>query len=401
LPNKVTSAIKSSIARNNNNEDSPLPTSNVPKHSVGDTITIDKKVWNIIHKPASGAQASVFFARSQTGEEAFIKQFHPKENMQKRVEREVEALNKLQNEDGFPKLIQAQLPYVVMSKIDGENLKSRTSVSPKFALSIFIQLLQRVQVLHQHTIFHRDIKPENLMIDKNNKLYVVDFGICYMKDELPPTADGEPLGPVKFCDLAELRKGSKHKRDPRSDVALCCAVVWHLLSPQEHTINSDTAVAQLCADNALLSVLGANHQYIFHALYWGLQANFEDRIPLQDLIAFLTRDSLAADHPKKQYKCVVDVVRLDLETILKSALTPLKTGNFSKAVKIGKDTVTIQCEISSRMQFSMIRESYIIKLFMSDQKEILIISHGLVDLQNVIDTITSSVIEQLTRMASK
>ncbi len=48
--------------------------------------------------------------------------------------------------------------------------------------------------MHKIHIVHRDLKPENLLLDDNNNLKIVDFGLSntYKKNELLKTACGSP-----------------------------------------------------------------------------------------------------------------------------------------------------------------------------------------------------------------
>ena len=50
------------------------------------------------------------------------------------------------------------------------------SISTKY--NIAVQLVQGINSLHQHKIIHRDIKPENILVDKNNNVYLCDFGLA-------------------------------------------------------------------------------------------------------------------------------------------------------------------------------------------------------------------------------
>ena len=54
--------------------------------------------------------------------------------------------------------------------------KEKNGLSESKAFNYFIQIVNAVYYLHQNNIIHRDIKPENILIDKNNKLKLCDFG---------------------------------------------------------------------------------------------------------------------------------------------------------------------------------------------------------------------------------
>lgn len=73
-----------------------------------------------------------------------------------------------------------RLRCLVMEKIEGETLaefldKNKT-ISGEYALEWLRQLTETLQQLHRHNIVHRDIKPTNIILAKNNRLVLIDFG---------------------------------------------------------------------------------------------------------------------------------------------------------------------------------------------------------------------------------
>src|SRR5580658_7592092 len=73
--------------------------------------------------------------------------------------------------------------YLLMEFVDGANLRQllRTRrFTPEEALAIVPALCDALQFAHNHGIVHRDIKPENLLLDKNGRVKVADFGIARM-----------------------------------------------------------------------------------------------------------------------------------------------------------------------------------------------------------------------------
>ena len=62
------------------------------------------------------------------------------------------------------------------------------------ACKFYQQLIGGIEYLHKIHIVHRDLKPENLLLDENNNIKIVDFGLSntYKKDELLKTACGSP-----------------------------------------------------------------------------------------------------------------------------------------------------------------------------------------------------------------
>ncbi|HIK28387.1 MAG: protein kinase [Oscillatoriaceae bacterium SKW80] len=69
---------------------------------------------------------------------------------------------------------------LVMEKIEGETLadfiNKNQTISCESALKWLRQLTEILQQLHRHDIVHRDIKPANIILAKNNRLVLIDFG---------------------------------------------------------------------------------------------------------------------------------------------------------------------------------------------------------------------------------
>ena len=74
------------------------------------------------------------------------------------------------------------LHYIVMELIDGITLKKyiekKGPLPVKEAVSIAIQVSQGIEAAHNNNIIHRDIKPQNIMISREGKVKVTDFGIA-------------------------------------------------------------------------------------------------------------------------------------------------------------------------------------------------------------------------------
>lgn len=101
---------------------------------------------------------------------------------------------------GFPKFIHKgkwnNYNYYIMEML-GNSLKLVKNIISKFTLEnilmLSIQLINRLEVIHDYGYVHRDIKPANLMFGNGrmyNTLYVIDFGLAkrvsgYKHSEIP------------------------------------------------------------------------------------------------------------------------------------------------------------------------------------------------------------------------
>ncbi len=73
--------------------------------------------------------------------------------------------------------------YLVMEFVDGLNLRQlllTRKMPPDQALTIVPKICEALQYAHEQGIVHRDIKPENILLDKQGRVKIADFGIAKM-----------------------------------------------------------------------------------------------------------------------------------------------------------------------------------------------------------------------------
>ncbi len=107
--------------------------------------------------------------------------------------------------------------YMVMELVDGITLKDYISkkgrLSWKEAISVSIQVGSGIQAAHQKNIIHRDIKPQNIIISKDGKVKVTDFGIARATSSQTTTTS--MMGSVHYTAPEQARRGVS---DIRSDI---------------------------------------------------------------------------------------------------------------------------------------------------------------------------------------
>lgn len=108
------------------------------------------------------------------------------------------------------------LYFMVMELVEGITLKEyihkKGVLSPKETISIAIQAANGIEAAHMHHIVHRDIKPQNIIISKEGKVKVTDFGIA--KAASSNTISTNVLGSVHYTSPEQARGGySDYKSD--------------------------------------------------------------------------------------------------------------------------------------------------------------------------------------------
>jgi serine/threonine protein kinase len=132
--------------------------------------------------------------------------------------------------------------FLLMEFVDGLNLRRllRTrKFTPEEALAIVPPLCDALQFAHDRGIVHRDIKPENLLLDKDGRVKVADFGIARMlgtangggamgESALPESSTQSTLGTPGYS--APEQKSDPQRVDSRADIYSLGVVFYELLT---------------------------------------------------------------------------------------------------------------------------------------------------------------------------
>lgn len=131
--------------------------------------------------------------------------------------------------------------YIVMELVEGITLKKyiekKARLSVKEAVSIAIQVGRGIEAAHNNHIIHRDIKPQNIIISKEGKVKVTDFGIA--KAATSNTITSNVMGSVHYTSPEQVRGGFS---DEKSDIYSLGITLFEMLTGRV-PYNGETTVA--------------------------------------------------------------------------------------------------------------------------------------------------------------
>lgn len=120
---------------------------------------------------------------------------------------------------------------MVMELVEGITLKEyidkKGRLSHKETISIAIQMCTGIGVAHAANIIHRDIKPQNIIISKDGKVKVTDFGIA--KATTSNTISSNAMGSVHYTSPEQARGGFS---DQKSDIYSIGITLYEMVTGQ-------------------------------------------------------------------------------------------------------------------------------------------------------------------------
>ena len=198
--------------------------------------------YEILKKIGEGAQGEVYLAKDKRlGRKVAIKSLHidlvTNTVLKERFIGEAKLLGQLSHPSIvtlFDYVVDNSGYHLVMEYLKGNQLDDYIKnisgpINEIRAIDIFTQILDGISHIHKLNIVHRDIKPSNIIIDQNDQIKLLDFGIAKDYNNDPNlTVVGQSVGGTPMYMSPEHI--SNAKITVQSDIYSLGVTFWHMLT---------------------------------------------------------------------------------------------------------------------------------------------------------------------------
>ena len=212
--------------------------------------------FDILHNNGKGAHGSVFKAKYKiTGQIYALKRYLKAESTgEKELDyiREKAVLYDL-TQRNYPTIVKLYADfedetskYLVLEFVEGKTLKqiskenSNVYIPQNQIINILTQMLQTLQFLHEKCfIIHRDIKPDNIILENNNKIKLLDFGISvYLVHNNKQLVSNKSVkGEMHFVPPEMIFMGKNPIYDYKMDIFSLGFTMYNIMNPSNNGLN--------------------------------------------------------------------------------------------------------------------------------------------------------------------
>lgn len=222
------------------------PVETVVEDIVADDIQLEelKKAlegkYEIIREIGRGGMGIVYECRELSLDRIVALKVLPRElsydkQFVERFKKEIKILAKIEHPN-IVQLISADesngFIFFTMKYVKGRNLadliKEKGELNSKEVIKISSQISRALTCAHDNNVLHRDLKPENVMIDDQEHVYIMDFGIAFVLEGTRMTRTGSAIGTPEYMSPEQC--SGESAPDARSDLYSLGIMMYEMLT---------------------------------------------------------------------------------------------------------------------------------------------------------------------------
>jgi serine/threonine protein kinase len=194
--------------------------------------------YKLIEKINEGSFGTIFKAENIRTKEMVAIKFENKSEQMKSLKNEARIYQYLGKLNGFPQLktfgTTGEFNYLVLNLLGYSlvDVIKNNELSLNMVLVLGIQIIQRIQSLHNNCLLHRDIKPSNFVFgnEDTNKLFLIDLGFAKRYDydgkHIEAKNINNIVGSLNFVSINVHNYIEPSRRD---DIESCIYVILTML----------------------------------------------------------------------------------------------------------------------------------------------------------------------------
>ena len=185
--------------------------------------------YKVIRKIGQGSFGRIYICQDIISNEFYAMKVEQISTLNRVLETESKYLNYLRG-FGIPELIffgREEKYFILIETLLGKSLENLYSESHgnfniKDVCMIGIQILDRLEYIHNKNIIHRDIKPDNFVIGKNedkNTIFMIDFGLAkryrnpLTQEHIQFKLTKRLTGTARYASINALKGGEQSRKD--------------------------------------------------------------------------------------------------------------------------------------------------------------------------------------------
>lgn len=262
--------------------------------------------YRILQRLGQGGMATVYQAyHAALDRHVAIKVLHPAFNEDpqflERFKREARLVARLEHPNIVPIYDFSEhegQPYLVMKFIEGETLKScmtRIQLNRENTTTIVVAVGGALDYAHEQGILHRDVKPSNILLGRDGRIYLADFGLARIAEAGASTLSGDMLMGTPQYISPEQASGVKNLNE-RTDIYSFGIVLYEMVVGRV-PFNADTPFSII-------------HDHIYTPLPLPRDVNPNVSVAMQQVLL-----KALAKNPEDRYSSAEEMVKACLDVL--------------------------------------------------------------------------------------